>query len=896
MNVAIFRLTITLLVILDLSGCGGGGYGGNNNGGGVPSPSGGATYTVGGTVTGLTGSAVLRINGANDLTLTADGAFTFSSAIANRAQYSVTVFAQPSFPPQACTVANGAGTIGTANVTNVTVTCGALPAPEVQAVAGAGSATLTWSGPSDAEFSVRLAAQRTCDFADPVACKKGELITNVTSPYTVTNLDNGQAYFFVIETSYANGAHGLSNVTGARPNPLSFDSAVITSALADDGTLYVGGDFQEVGVTTGSAVPLDAGTGRVAAPDFPIVSGFVFAIAADGAGGWYLGGTMNHGAARPQTRLEHILADGTLDQNFHASADGEIRALAVLDGVVYVGGSFAHVDAGQGQQPRNHLAAFNADGTLRSWAPSADNGVLSLAAANGVIYAGGFFEFIGAQSRKFLAAVDANGALLGWNPGASKSVSALAVLGNTIYAGGNFDKVGGMDRNFLAAIDDTGAVTNWTANADGPVVALAVAGNTVYAGGAFQTVMGEGRRDLAAIGVDGALLDWNPGANNDVLALAVAGETVFAGGRFTTIGAGPTAQARRFIAAIDQNGRALDSTPVPGGSVQALAAAGSTVYAGGVFDYVDGAARRGIAALDATGALLPWQSQLDGEVDALAIADGVLYAGGLFRHANQESRDNLAAFGADGALLTWNPTTDANVRALTVQNNVVYIGGDFTLVNGELRGRLAALDTNGGLLAWSPQADDTVRALLATSATVYVGGDFDHINGNERPCLVATDLQGVVRNMDLLPIACNNVFALAVSSGVLYVGGDIESNGQLRNNLKAFDPQGHFLPWHPFVDGPVSTLALAGDILYVGGDFTNATDNAQLPLQRRKHLAAFTAAGPLLPWNPEADSRVVTLAAASTNVYAGGSFTFLGSSPRQSFGVVAAGGLGGVID
>jgi hypothetical protein len=35
----------------------------------------------------------------------------------------VTVFKQPSTPSQTCTVGSGSGTIGGANVTNVTISC-----------------------------------------------------------------------------------------------------------------------------------------------------------------------------------------------------------------------------------------------------------------------------------------------------------------------------------------------------------------------------------------------------------------------------------------------------------------------------------------------------------------------------------------------------------------------------------------------------------------------------------------------------------------------------------------------------------------------------------------------------------------------------------------------------
>ena len=81
-------------------------------------------YTVGGTVSGLTGTVVLRNNGANDLTLSANGPFTFSAAVANGGAYAVSVFTQSA--SQVCSVADGTGTIAGANVTNVAITCGAL--------------------------------------------------------------------------------------------------------------------------------------------------------------------------------------------------------------------------------------------------------------------------------------------------------------------------------------------------------------------------------------------------------------------------------------------------------------------------------------------------------------------------------------------------------------------------------------------------------------------------------------------------------------------------------------------------------------------------------------------------------------------------------------------------
>lgn len=78
------------------------------------------TYTIGGTVAGLNGTVTLRNNGGDNLSVTANGGFTFANAVAHGSSYNVTVLAQPT--GQTCSVANGVGTV-TGNITNVQVTC-----------------------------------------------------------------------------------------------------------------------------------------------------------------------------------------------------------------------------------------------------------------------------------------------------------------------------------------------------------------------------------------------------------------------------------------------------------------------------------------------------------------------------------------------------------------------------------------------------------------------------------------------------------------------------------------------------------------------------------------------------------------------------------------------------
>jgi hypothetical protein len=81
--------------------------------------------TVGGTVTGLVygPGLVLRNNGGDDLAVTANGSFVFTTPLSTGAGFDVTVFTQPAIPPQTCVVTNGRGTMAAANVTIVAVTC-----------------------------------------------------------------------------------------------------------------------------------------------------------------------------------------------------------------------------------------------------------------------------------------------------------------------------------------------------------------------------------------------------------------------------------------------------------------------------------------------------------------------------------------------------------------------------------------------------------------------------------------------------------------------------------------------------------------------------------------------------------------------------------------------------
>jgi sugar lactone lactonase YvrE len=109
-----------------------------------------ATHAIGGTLSGITsGKLVLQNNAGDDLTLTADGKFSFATPIKEGSAYAVTVRTQPLW--QFCTVSNGSGSAA-AEVAGVTVTCAEARAT-VSTLAGSGTEGMLDGNGLSAEFA-----------------------------------------------------------------------------------------------------------------------------------------------------------------------------------------------------------------------------------------------------------------------------------------------------------------------------------------------------------------------------------------------------------------------------------------------------------------------------------------------------------------------------------------------------------------------------------------------------------------------------------------------------------------------------------------------------------------------------------------------------------------------
>ena len=222
--------------LLTTLGSGGGG------GGTTPEPT---RFTVGGSISGLVGSLTLRNNGTDTVTRSANGSFSFPTALDNGSSYTVTVATQP--PQQLCTVTNGAGTLNGANVTNVQVACGPVPA-QTYAVGGSvsglnGTLVLQNNGGDDATLN----ADGSFSFATQIADGGTYAVTVRTQPANQTcSVASGSG-------TVAGGAVSNVQVTCANIPPATYSIGGAVTGLAgtvvlqnngsDDLTLATNGVF-----------------------------------------------------------------------------------------------------------------------------------------------------------------------------------------------------------------------------------------------------------------------------------------------------------------------------------------------------------------------------------------------------------------------------------------------------------------------------------------------------------------------------------------------------------------------------------------------------------------------------------------------------------------------------
>jgi hypothetical protein len=155
----------------------------------LANPSGATTHFVGGVVHGLAGMGlVLRNNNTENLSITENGVFAFQTPRKKGEAYSVMVVSQPAGPTQACTVTNGAGSVGDTNVATIDVSCETTAfnvSGTTTNLTGAGLTLQLEAGPGGGSIineTVRVNADGSFTFPTPVPSGYTYVITVTVQP------------------------------------------------------------------------------------------------------------------------------------------------------------------------------------------------------------------------------------------------------------------------------------------------------------------------------------------------------------------------------------------------------------------------------------------------------------------------------------------------------------------------------------------------------------------------------------------------------------------------------------------------------------------------------------------------------------------------------------------
>ena len=223
------------------------------------------TFSIGGTVSGLAGSGlVLQNNGGNNLTISADGAFSFSTEVADGGSYAATVLTQPSDPSQTCTVSNGTGTVSGAAVTNVMVTCVTdtfTVGGSVTGLAGSGlvlqnnagddltisaNGAFTFSTALDdaSAYAVTVLTQpgspmQTCSVTDGAGSLAGANVTNVTVTCVTDTFTVGGTVTGLSGSGLVLQNNGGDDLTVTATAATSTSTFVFSTEVADGGAYAV---------------------------------------------------------------------------------------------------------------------------------------------------------------------------------------------------------------------------------------------------------------------------------------------------------------------------------------------------------------------------------------------------------------------------------------------------------------------------------------------------------------------------------------------------------------------------------------------------------------------------------------------------------------------------------
>jgi trimeric autotransporter adhesin len=233
-------------------------------------------------------------------------------------------------------------------------------------------------------------------------------------------------------------------------------NSTVRSIAVSGNRVYIGGDFTTLKGQSRERLALVVGATGALDPSWrPTANARVRALALSPTGSrLYVGGgfTAVSGRSRPYLVGLDAANTGSIVWQPLTNPNGGIFDVAARGSSVY------SAEGGSG----GAVAAYDTSTGITSWILHArsDGDVQALAYLDGKVYLGGHFTGFGVQERRYFAAVDATtGVLDSWNPrggGAGFGVWALEAdpLRTRIYAGGDFTSVSGVTHKHFAQFSE----------------------------------------------------------------------------------------------------------------------------------------------------------------------------------------------------------------------------------------------------------------------------------------------------------------------------------------------------------------------------------------------------------------------------------------------------------
>ncbi len=671
---------------------------------------------------------------------------------------------------------------------------------------------------------------------------------------------------------------------------LNFPSADSTvNVIAHDGNYtYLGGQFRNVGLTTGYGVKLST-TSDIPNMSFPQVNNQVTACVADGSGGWYIAGVFTEVGGLARNGLAHILGSGTVDAAWDPGADQVILTLAVSGSAVYAGGVFSTI----GGVSRYGIAKLDKVTGAVDAGWNANLGIASyisvITPSGSSVYVGGVFTTIGGQTRNNIAKLDtiAGNANTTWNPGADGQVRTIALNGADMYMGGDFSMLGAVSRNYLAKLDTVNGTADagWNANVNDLVYAIVTSGIDMYIGGGFTSVGGTTRNYIAKLNSTTAVVDagWNANANTGILSMAISGATVYAAGVFDSMGGQPT----KYLTRLNTTTGAVDAgwKPSLNDAAYCLAISGTGVYAGGIFTMAKAAEIHDLARINNTTGVVDesWNPEQVNSVSAWAQygssikAITIGYAGIYISSNGNVVRLDKVTGVID---LGWQARSDGQLDCHVSDGNAFYYGGTFTIAGtATARKSLASVGVNSPFVSvWNPNVTPNfseVFALALDGPDIYAGGQFTGIGGGSSTNIARlNNTTGALKPFVSLNGASGYVKCIAITGSEMYLGHSYAATS-LTKILMA--DRAIISTWAPNPDGAMAVVTTSGADVYAGGDFTTIGGQARNYLAKLNNINGAADAS----WNPDPDSTVLVLSAKDSFVYVGGMFSNIAGASKQ---------------